>query len=368
MEKTSSRFTPKYWQLVEQFRQQIEVGLLKPGDRLPSYVEMRKNHGASRPTTERIHAVLEKEGLIMREAGRGIFVAEPRRQERRAVIGFGGSAFIIGDNPYAARIVQGVHETADKANVEILLFNKTSKVEWEKVDGVVICEMSPDPWVARLPPGMPSVVLLVDYNETSNVIADDKHGAYEATRHLISLGHRRIGYLCSSIGTPEEPVYHALSVERIQGYKEALAEAGIEVEAGWLRPMALRYFKQKVIERGREGMEQWLEDGFKELGLTAILCQNDDAALGVIPILQEAGYSVPEDMSIVGFDGTELAEYCTPSLTTVEVPLREMSVRGTEILLRQIDQNLENSQAARIEKVILPPRLVVRESTAPPRG
>ncbi len=366
MERTSSRFTPKYWQLVQQFRQQIEVGLLKPGDRLPSYVEMRKHHGVSRPTTERIHAVLEKEGLILREAGRGIFVAEPGVQEKRAVIGFGGASVIVPDNPYTARIVQGIHEVADREGVEILLFNKSSTVAWEKVDGVVICEMSPEPWLHRLPPGMPAVVLLTATDIAPSVTSDDRGGMREATRYLAELGHRRIGYLNAIPGPMLQTGLHPLAIERILGYQEGLRAARIEADSRWLHSMPIRFKGQRFTDRGREAMEQWLKEDWHELGCTALLCQNDDAAVGVIQVLQEAGISVPDDVSIVGFDGTDLAEYCTPRLTTIEVPLREMSQLAAEVLLRQIGQNLEMLQS-RSGGHIMPTRLVVRESTAPPR-
>lgn len=356
MNKTSRSFTPKYWHLIEQFRQQIELGVLKAGDRLPSYTEMRTQFGASRPTAEKVHDLLERDGLIVREPGRGIFVAEPKVQEKRAVIGFGGLAYNASQHPYGAHILEGVRQVADREHVEILLLNSSSTIAWEKVDGVLICEMDPDLWLPRLPPSMPHVVMLVPRDDSPCVFADDEGSAKAATEHLIDLGHRRIGYLTAAI----DP----LSMQRLTGYRAALQAAHIDIKGGWVRRIISHGNSQSFFDRAYNAMNEWIADDWHELNCTALLAQNDDAALGAMQALRENGLDVPGDVSIVGYDGTELSRCTTPSLTTVEVPLREISIKATEMLLSQM-----NSVLPRLphQKAVLASRLIVRESSASPR-
>lgn len=356
MSISSAPRVPKYWQLAEQFRRQVKDGQLKPGDRLPSYTEMRVQYGVSRPVVERIHAMLEREGVIVREPGRGTFVAEPRAQVTRGVIGFSGLPSGADRHPYGTHLLEGAQEVAHREHLEILLLNRTSSIEWEKVDGVLICEAKPQPTLSRLPPGMPCVIVLSAMEGISSVVADDRRGAFDATQHLLALGHRRIAYLTAAI----DP----LSQQRLAGYAEALSQARVELDGSWVRPLDVERIVS-FLERGYEVMREWLETDWHELGCTGLLTQNDDTAIGAIRALTEAGLRVPDDVSVVGFDGTEISQLYTPSLTTVEVPLKEMSARGARMLLRQMESRFDHP-AMELEREVFPMRLIARESTAPP--
>lgn len=353
MSSAATRWTPKYWQLVEQFRKQIDVGELKPGDRLPSYTEMRVEYGASRPTTEKMHGILEREGYIVREPGRGTFVAPARPPVSHSVIGFAGFTATAGRHPYGAHLVEGVHLAAMAEGMEVLLLGVSTEIAWEKIDGIVIISAEPEIWLSRLPPGMPHVVLLASSPDSAYVVADDQHGTFEATKHLLALGHRRIGYLISS---PEVP----LSMSRLAGYRAALRQAGIRGRDDWIRTIP-RFQGGTYHDRAKTEMKAWMDSGWAETGCTALLAQNDDAAMGVIQLLQERGFRVPEDVSVVGFDGTEAIQYAKPRPTTVEVPLQELSMRATEILIRQ----MKSADEPEMEHVVLPTRLIVGESTGP---
>jgi DNA-binding LacI/PurR family transcriptional regulator len=361
MSNTNLASAPKYSQLADRFRRRIESGELKVGDRLPSYVDMRRLHGVSRPTMDKVLDLLEAEGVVAREPGRGVFVAQPASVRARGVIGvLGGLGDDANRHPYFTHILEGIHEAADRERVQILLLSPGARIEWEKVDGVLTCAIPQEDNSQRLPPGMPFVRIFTTSPDCSCVITDDKRGAYDATKHLISLGHRRIGYLSSAI-------YSAIARNRYNGYLEALREAGISPNKKWLREIDFTRpdMRDGYMECSEKIMEEWLRTDWKSLGCTALLTANDDSAIGAMQALRVAGLRVPDDVSIVGFDGTEVSRYASPRLTTVEVPLREISAKGTALLLQKMAQRV-GASLPDPQLTVLPPRLIVRESTAPP--
>ena len=171
-------------------------------------------------------------------------------------------------------------------------------------------------------------------------------GGKTATEHLLDLGHERIAHL----GGPPKA---ECSQDRQHGYMAALLGRGVEV-----RP---EYTISRDFTRafGIEGLGQLLELPEPP---TAIFAANDTIAIGVWEEARRRGMTLPGDLSIVGFDGTSYAEQTMPQLTTVEQPLREIGRAATRTLLRQIDGQQPDS--TRIE---LATRLLVRESTAPPK-
>jgi len=352
MTQTAEQFVPKYWNLAEQFRERIASGELQPGDRLPSYSEMRVLFGVSRPVTERVHGLLERQGLIVREAGRGIYVRESQKHAR--VIGFAGPVPGVNAHPYWIQILEGVHAAAASAGAQVLLLTEPAKIEWGRLDGLIISESDPSPWLRQLPPETPYVVLLTPQKHSPYVAADDRQATYNATSYLIGQGHRRIAFLTVA--------YDKLSSLRVEGYRAALKDAGIECDPRWLRVLPSTAARQ-FADAGRGYMAAWLAEDWPQLGCTALLTQNDDTAMGAIQALREAHLDVPGDVSVIGFDGTELSAFFSPPLTTVEVPLREISRIGTEMLLRKVE-NPARDVSPRNEAILVPTKLVVRDSTS----
>ncbi len=169
-------------------------------------------------------------------------------------------------------------------------------------------------------------------------------GAKVATEHLLALGHRRIGAIAGAEG------WYATE-ERLHGFRAALASAGILLE-----PELVRYSNWQSPS-GEQAAEQLLSLPEPP---TAIFGFNDNVAVGAISAARKRGLSVPEDLSIVGFDDTTTATIVTPNLTTVRQPLAELGRMGVSLLTRLLEgQRLD---ALRIE---LSTVLVVRDSTAP---
>ena len=197
--------------------------------------------------------------------------------------------------------------------------------------------------------GLPLVVLdplhLPD-SRVHSVGATNFAGGLTATRHLLSLGHRRIAYL----GGPSMAVCNQA---RMHGYRAAMEAEGAKVPESYVRPGEFTY---ATGLHGAAGLLDLPEPP------TAVFAGNDDIAVGVIEAARARGMRVPEDLSVVGFDDTSLAEMASPPLTTVRQPLREMGGAALRTALR-----LANGETIESHHIELATELVVRASTAPPR-
>jgi LacI family transcriptional regulator len=171
-------------------------------------------------------------------------------------------------------------------------------------------------------------------------------GAMQATKHLLALGHRRIGAITGS------PGWYAME-ERLSGFHGALAAAGILAD-----PELIEYGDWQ-IEPGMDAAERLLSRDDRP---TAIFAFNDNIAIGVLHAARRLGLSVPDDLSVVGFDDTAQATIVMPALTTVRQPLAELGRTGVSLLTRLLEG--QRIDALRME---LSTRLVVRETTAPPK-
>ena len=134
---------PKYLELADQLKEQIESGILAPGDRLPSFFQMRAQFGAAQNTSERVFVLLEKEGLIVREPSRGTFVATTNQRAAKTatgIIGICGSGFSSArDASYWSHLVQGAREASLASHCDVLLLDHLTTRGWEKADGVLVC-------------------------------------------------------------------------------------------------------------------------------------------------------------------------------------------------------------------------------------
>lgn len=364
---------PKYLQLAEHLRQEIGEGRLLPGERLPSFTEMRSEFEASQGTIEKAHALLEADGLIRREPGRGIFVNQPVIRKVTDVVAFFDNK-TARNHPYHQEIQQGVREQAALQGKSIIIMDDPVTFKhWDIIDGVVMEDVGRYPLQAlsNVPSqGLPIVRLLYQDPAGSSVIADDAAGIAMAVEHLVGLGHQRIGYLGNIVqGQP-------LLQHRHPPYIEALAKHGVTSLPEWTfsyskytdadfydySDRAIQFNNFDFRDYGYVAMQTWLKRGWSELNLTAILAQNDYCAIGMMRALKENNIRVPQDVSIVGYDGAGFPSYDSLRLTTVEVPLREMGATAMKVLAEHI-----NSPSHEREVIKLPVRLFIGESTSVPR-
>jgi LacI family transcriptional regulator, galactose operon repressor len=172
-------------------------------------------------------------------------------------------------------------------------------------------------------------------------------GAKAATEHLLELGHRRIGAITGV------PGWYA-NEERLIGFRAALSAAGILPDADLIADTDWR------IPRGEEAALELLARPDRP---TAIFAFNDNVAIGALNAARKLGLTVPDELSIVGFDDTFQATIVTPTLTTVRQPLAELGRMGVSLLTRLIE-----GQPLDVGRIELSTTLVVRESTGPAPG
>ncbi len=218
----------------------------------------------------------------------------------------------------------------------------------ERVDGMLIISLSPrDAEVEHfLQMGVPTVLVDAQHPRLNRVVIADVDGGRMATQHLVDLGHRRIGYVSDWV---ENPFNFVSSRERGQGYRQALAQAGIP-------------FRPEYHRQGDYGREEARGMALELLSLperpTAIFAASDTLAIGVMQAARDIGLGVPGDLSVIGYDDIEVSEYL--HLTTVRQPLFVSGVEGVELLLDTITTSPPTPQQA-----VLPVELIARGTTVP---
>ncbi|MCP4311644.1 MAG: LacI family transcriptional regulator [Bacteroidetes bacterium] len=183
---------------------------------------------------------------------------------------------------------------------------------------------------------------IIENVQVGSVMIDDRLGAYLNVKHLIEQGYRRIIHVA---GAEQITIYCG----RKQGYLDAMAEAGIDVEPGW------------VIEKSLdlEGGEEAFREGAK-LKPDAFFCAGDYAALGVMQAAMNKGIRVPGDLGVTGFANEPFTAHLKPSLTTVDQKGAEMGRRVAAMFLQC---GKSGTEASECEQSILKPELIIRESS-----
>jgi DNA-binding LacI/PurR family transcriptional regulator len=191
-------------------------------------------------------------------------------------------------------------------------------------------------------------------SEIDSVTIENVKGARIATEYLLSLGHRRIGFLSGPLRT-------ASRLERLNGFRAALADAGLEPDGDlvWEGSSSHGYGDVEGAEFGRRAARELLERPYPPTALFAI---NDMYALGAYAGARDLGVRVPEAVSIVGFDDIAFAEVAQPPLTTVRQPLREM----LQVTVSMLIDRLEGRRTGPADHLTFRPELIVRASAAPP--
>lgn len=180
------------------------------------------------------------------------------------------------------------------------------------------------------------------------IAVDNELGGFLATEHLIMLGHKRIGFIS---GPPKQPDCQS----RLAGYRAAFTKHGLKFNKDLI---VIVKDASPLPETGYKAIMK--EFSHRQMNMTACFAYNDFMALGAMKAIATKGRKVPQDFSIVGFDDILLASYCLPSLTTVRQPLEEMGKKAASLLMNIIlKQNIDDKE----KKIVLPPNLIVRNST-----
>lgn len=257
---------------------------------------------------------------------------------------------------YFAQIISGAERALRDAGFDLLLYNfdhmrgqgLTYEQEYfkDRVDALIIISLPPteQAFESILKLGVPIALVGMEHEHCSSVQIDDVQGARTATQHLVNQGHTNIGLMS---GHPQDPFDFTVHHDRRKGFFQVLEENGLEwvpsreVHGDFTMPTAARAMDDLLARKDRP---------------TAIFCESDEMAFGAMQAITRHGLRVPEDISIVGFDGHEMSDFA--GLTTIEQPVTLMGEMAAFSILERM-----NNPKADLRHLILPTSLVVRSST-----
>lgn len=266
-------------------------------------------------------------------------------------------------NPVFARTVAAIEERSNELGYDLLLAHTLNNPEREeacirrllarRVDGIFIFP------VYRMAPTAPiyqelamrhCLIVIMGHcapfcAQFANVETDDLHGSYQVTRHLLSLGHKRIAYFAGPNSSP-----HAM--ERLEGYRKALRESGITPDD------SLVYTGGATIEGGEQAARQFLNESSKA---TAVQAANDLVAVGAGKVFLSHKIRIPQDLSLAGYGNILVSEHCSVPLTTVRQPKMRLGYAAMEVMLSLLQGNKPTP-------VRLPAELLIRASTGPAKS
>jgi LacI family transcriptional regulator len=250
--------------------------------------------------------------------------------------------------PLMPSIMQGIAEVIEQTAYELVLYSISHRTDRSALIDRILAARQIDGLIAVYPDGEGRVETAVDADRGASrhlaelyqqgfpvVILDDQSlpgqtpwvgpdnrlGAYEAVRHLVHLGHRRIAYV-------QGPLQYQCSHDRYAGYRQALERAQIQVD------MALVAQGDFTTPSGQDAAIQLLGLSARP---TAVFAANDQMASGVLAAAKERGLLLPDDLAVIGFDDTLLSAHTQPALTTVKQPFEEMGKSAAELLLALVD-------------------------------
>jgi DNA-binding LacI/PurR family transcriptional regulator len=262
-------------------------------------------------------------------------------------------ALLVPDvtNPFFSRVLRGAQRAAQAAGYTVALVDTANDRRWEEqsfealragpVDGYLLFEVSAPEALGK---DTPVVMMEAEARGRPSVRFDAEGGAADAFRHLIELGHRRIGHLAAAF---DAPTFHLREAAR----RRVFAEAGLDPDQ---QPRALTPID---IDNARLSVGPILDER-----PTAVMCDDDIIAAGLYLAARERGLKIPRDVSVIGFDDMDFARVLEPPLTTVALDAEQLGASGFELIAAQMSGRRSR------RRIVLPAELLVRESTAAPRS
>mgnify|MGYP001049921520 CR=1 FL=1 len=259
-------------------------------------------------------------------------------------------------NPFYSEIARGMEDEARRWKYTVIFSSTDNKREVQKeyinifqeqrVDGIIFASAAlQDPDVEVLfKENFPFVLVnrKIDTIKTDFIVLDNVKGAYIATEHLIKLGHKRIGFIYGNLT-------YSTGLDRLEGYKNALREYGIEQDPNLIKSGDFRR------ESGYLAFKEFLK---MENPPNAVFASNDFMALGALEAASELGVKIPEDIALIGFDNINFASFKFVNLTTISQRIYEMGTKGIQLLIRKI----ENPENWTSQEIYLEPKLIIRNS------
>lgn len=353
----------KYYQLMEDLKEQILTGKFQAGDKLPSENELASRYRVSRQTVRKALGILENAGYIYAEHGKGTFCSELVKHSHSsrniAVVTTYLSDYIF------PRVIKGIDDSLTKEGYSIILKNTRNSRSLEAkcleellqkdIDGLIVEPSKSHVYCRHVNLydkldefKIPYVFIQGQYlqmEEKPSVLMDDCKGGYLVTKHLIELGHREI------VGVFKADDFQGQN--RHKGYVKAQQEAGIP------------YNPENVIWFYTEDREVHPYDCIRRMvknkkRIDAVVCYNDETAVRVISVLRRMGIRVPEDISITGYDNSYMANFGELKLTTIAHPQEKLGKMAAELLVELIkNQEIPGEK----KHILIEPEIVPGNST-----
>ena len=274
-----------------------------------------------------------------------------------------GLILLDNTNPFIAELAHKIEDFAFEKGYSAILCNSNYITEREsayvemllakQVDGVILIPTAETEEISqRLRESQtPFVIIGRDISgiRTETVIIDYQMGGYMATKHLIDLGHQKIGCITG-------PLQYKL---RLKGYQQAMSEAGLPNDPALVIQSDFR------VAGGEAAAIKMLS---QENRPTAIFACNDLTALGVVKAAHTLNIKIPEELSLIGFDDIPYVQAVSPPLTTISLPTADIVHVAMDMLFSQLDGKSEKNDAEKYDQLVLQPELVIRESTCEHRG
>lgn len=349
---------PLYKQIVHDLKAKITSQELAPNEQVPTELEISKQYGVSRITSKRALTELENEKLIYRIQGKGSFVRAQKSETEACQSN--DLLFILPfpNNPGLGNYAQGMMNYLQQKEYQLriqpdtILQQAPIETLLDQYAGFILYPQSSssnlDLLYTLYLKNYPIVILdkQLEGIPFATVTADNFQGGYDATKHLISLRHKKIAFIAT------KKVDHSSSVrERYLGYLKALHDAQISFHSQNMFP--------------EEWNEQHEDDFFQEAittlraqEITAIVAENDITAIHLMNVIRKQGFRVPEDFVIIGFDNIQAASLIDPALSTISQNFEEMGYLAAKQLVAIIEEKKQINQ-----NITVPVQLIIRGST-----
>jgi len=307
----------------------------------------------SKKTKKRVHGAIKDLNYHPNYMARGL--VRGRTNTIAIVASFFGSLFELN-------ILMGIEGESEDPKYQINQYTTFGKektkndifysiVHGKRADAVIAVSLKPDEKLAKefIDNNIPILLLEEDMEDLDVVKCDNYTGAFIAAEHLIKSGRRKIGIISGEVEGEEVGLS---PLERLSGYKDALAEYGLNFEEKYVSTVDNFYYNE-----GKAAFSRLL-DACPEMD--AVFCAAGDiVAAGSMNVAKNRGIAVPDDIAVVGYDNSYLAEIMTPALTTVNQPLFQMGKEALKVIINKLEGREKDSYVRKIFK----PELVKREST-----
>lgn len=357
------KFVPRYQLIFEDLKAKIEDGTYAPGAQLPFERELCDQYGVQRITVRKSLEMLSDSGLIEKQAGRGSFVRQANADEERMpsntilfIMRKSQNDIQNNSSAFNAQLFFPMERICSGHGYSLLYTGLDDKddcaalIERHAIAGVYMVSTLADSvyqQVARL--GVPALCINHRSDLFLSVLPDNDNGIRAAMELLIGLGHTRIAFIRGMAGAVN-------AIERFNSYTSSMLRQGLGIRSEYVLNGEWTY------DGGFSAMSTALNTLSKAEYPTAVVAASDMMAIGCMDAIKQRGLSVPDDISVIGFDDIDMCKFCTPQLTSVRTDPGMMA----RIAFEQLNRLITCGAAADLYTIRLTSKLIERKSAAAP--